>query len=384
MLDKFADDMFLLDYSYNLFAKYGISSKTFKEKVLTPYYEPHRYFHTYEVHVAKLLAKIHRDYFIHNRFTEAEVELLVFTTWFHDIVYDPRKTNNEEASVEYFKEIFGDVFVKTDDSYKTIKNIVEQVSIMILDTKKHIPTLPLSDAFCSYDMSDLYSEENLADTEYQIFKEYQCYPVELYKAGRIDFLEKQLIENNKLTDRCDTLKKRIDWVKAFKPKIGLFAGSFNPYHIGHDDTRSQAEPHFDKIILLWALNAEKKNDTFKFNFVDDKGLEREVTSIGYVKEHLYNEIDVLPEGMLLTDYINNIEEKTGCSVTLVRSLRNGDDLKMEETQLYAYRMWKPDLKAVFFLGKQDHHLISSTLIRTIDKLKVGTSNNLFFLSQKEL
>ena len=374
MIDKFADDKFLLDYSYNLFAKYGINSSVFKEKILTPYYEPHRYFHTYEVHIAKLLSKIHKDYFIHNRFTEAEIEILVFACWFHDIVYDPRKTNNEEASVDYLKEIFGDVFVRTDDSYKTIKKIIEDVSLIILDTKKHIPTTPLSEVFCVYDMSDLYSEENLAETEYQIFKEYQCYPVELYKAGRIQFLEVELKENHRLADRCDTLKKRIAWIKAFKPKIGVYAGSFDPFHLGHLDIKNQADKVFDKVILVFAKNTTKANSQFTF-FSDEMG--HSTNSLDYVKFKSFCQIEQLPEGIFLTEYIEQMEETTQCEVFLIRGLRNGDDLNYEDTQITYMKEEKTNLKVVFFLSDVSLKHISSSSIRAIDKVKLGAANKYF-------
>ena len=43
-------------------------------------------------------------------------------------------------------------------------------------------------------------------------------------------------------------------------KIGIYPGSFNPFHKGHLNILEKAEKIFDKVILARGINPEKKNE----------------------------------------------------------------------------------------------------------------------------
>ena len=45
-----------------------------------------------------------------------------------------------------------------------------------------------------------------------------------------------------------------------KLKIGFYAGSFNPFHIGHYNILSKAEEIFDKVIIGVGVNYEKRKN----------------------------------------------------------------------------------------------------------------------------
>ena len=51
----------------------------------------------------------------------------------------------------------------------------------------------------------------------------------------------------------------IDYLSNFKPNIGLFAGSFNPFHKGHYNVLIKAEMIFDKVIIAFGANPEKND-----------------------------------------------------------------------------------------------------------------------------
>lgn len=38
-------------------------------------------------------------------------------------------------------------------------------------------------------------------------------------------------------------------LETWKPKIGVYAGSFNPFHLGHYNILTKAEKIFDNIII---------------------------------------------------------------------------------------------------------------------------------------
>ena len=45
--------------------------------------------------------------------------------------------------------------------------------------------------------------------------------------------------------------------KENNPRIAVFAGSFDPYTIGHDDIARRALKLFDRLVIVVAVNPEK-------------------------------------------------------------------------------------------------------------------------------
>ena len=88
-------------------------------------------------------------------------------------------------------------------------------------------------------------------------------------------------------------------------KIGVYAGSFNPFHKGHYNILCKAEKIFDKVIIARGINPEKNNVLVPLpKILDDR--------------------PVLSYNGLLTDFMTSLEEE---NVTLIRGLRNSVDLQ---------------------------------------------------------
>jgi predicted metal-dependent HD superfamily phosphohydrolase len=120
---------------------------------------------------------------------------------FHDVVYDPSSSTNEEDSANFLMECAVD---------KNNSDILD-VKQMILDTKTHNSTTKLSESFNNYDMNIVERDfEQLVEWEKGISEEYSVYPKEQYKEGRVKFLESLL---DKYTHNIENLIKLIDWVK---------------------------------------------------------------------------------------------------------------------------------------------------------------------------
>ena len=66
------------------------------------YAEPHRFYHIF-THIEFLIEKID-ELFRKGIINEDERDILIVAALFHDIVYNPQRSDNEEKSVEFMKE----------------------------------------------------------------------------------------------------------------------------------------------------------------------------------------------------------------------------------------------------------------------------------------
>jgi len=134
-----------------------------------------------------------------------------------------------------------------------------------------------------------------------------------------------------------------------KPKLGLYAGSFNPFHAGHMNIVNQAKEIFDKVLVAKGINPEK-------NILDYPLPVEFLSSLG-VSTSTYS--------CLLTDYIRDKELKY--DVTLVRGLRNGADLEYEQNLVAFLKDIYPQIKVVAFYCDPRLRHISSSALRGIEK-----------------
>jgi len=191
--------------------------------------------------------------------------------------------------------------------------------------------------------------EALLTWERGIAREYQFVDYSLYKVGRISFLEHciEAFPKNKTN-----LQNLVAYLKHHKPRIGIYAGSFNPFHHGHLNILEKAERIFDKIIVARGINPEKDNQLTNKR------------PTGVLK---YRQVEGFTG--LLTDYITSKEEHA--DITLIRGLRNGDDLAYEVNQQRFMEDMKPNLKVVFIRCDMQFEHISSSAIRNLEKISKG-------------
>lgn len=105
-------------------------------------------------------------------------------TWFHDVVYNTEKHDNEAQSAEYAKKFLEQLSVE--------KNTIDRVVALIQATAKHeeVADDPDSKYFLDGDLSILGADEKSYD-EYadKIRQEYNFVPIDDYKKGRTMVLE---------------------------------------------------------------------------------------------------------------------------------------------------------------------------------------------------
>ena len=164
--------------------------------LLSMWNESHRSYHTLN-HLNDVIDQINEN---KSKYSEKEYEKLMLTALFHDCVYYPTSSTNEEDSAKFLIECAVD---------KSNSDILE-VKQMVLDTKTHKSTTPLSESFNKFDMSIVERDfDQLLDWENGIAEEYKAYG-DFYKGGRLKFLESLL---DKYPNNTDNLLKLIEWVK---------------------------------------------------------------------------------------------------------------------------------------------------------------------------
>lgn len=131
-----------------------------------------------------------------------------------------------------------------------------------------------------------------------------------------------------------------------KPTLGLYAGSFSPFHIGHMNIVNQAKEVFDFIMVARGRNPDKSNDNL------------------YPLDFLVN-VGVIPSTYdgLLADYVKILEENY--NVTVVRGLRNGADLEYEQNLVAFLKEIYPKIKVIAFYCDPHLRHISSSALRNI-------------------
>jgi pantetheine-phosphate adenylyltransferase len=136
-------------------------------------------------------------------------------------------------------------------------------------------------------------------------------------------------------------------------KIGIYAGSFNPFHLGHYDILIQAEQVFDKVILAVGENPEKSY--------------QQRTEL---PDSVKNSSVVIKYNGLLTEMMAelNKQDKYNClPLTLIRGLRNGHDLEYEQNQIAFMKGLMPSLKVIFFICDPKYQHVSSSALRALRK-----------------
>ena len=165
--------------------------------LLAMWNESHRAYHT-QNHLLDLIEQINES---KSKFeSQKDYEKMILCALFHDCVYDPMRNDNEEKSAEFFLSCCQE---KNQD--------ILDIKQMILDTKTHEATTPLSEKFNQLDMSIVERDfDQLLEWENGIAEEYKVYG-EAYKEGRLKFLESLL---DKYPHNTENLLKLVEWVKS--------------------------------------------------------------------------------------------------------------------------------------------------------------------------
>lgn len=150
------------------------------------YAETTRYYHN-EVHILNFLKLLdaYRNQVEHKHLFELAI-------WYHDVIYDAAKKDNEEQSALLMDKLFQPFLGKVDRAF---------VYQLIMSTAGHQPQMEHQDVyfFLDFDLAILAADEN----SYQLYsqwieQEYKgIYPLLIYKMGRKKVL-KNFLKREKL------------------------------------------------------------------------------------------------------------------------------------------------------------------------------------------
>jgi len=151
------------------------------------------------------------------------------------------------------------------------------------------------------------------------------------------------------------------------PRIAVFAGTFDPFTLGHQDIAQRGLALYDKLVIAIGLNA------LKHPFFSTEA------RIAMIRDAFPNEprLEVTAFDGLTTDLC----QRLGASF-LLRGLRSATDFDYERTIAQANRMIAPSVETVFLMSRPEHAAITSTVVR--DLLSHGHEVRAFLPSEVDI
>jgi predicted metal-dependent HD superfamily phosphohydrolase len=162
----------------------GFADETFG-RLAAAYGQPGRAYHTFD-HILDCLARFDEAHAPPDRRDPVEAAI-----WFHDVVYDPHRADNEDRSAEWAERALSAAHAPV--------RVVEHIEQLIRMTSHSAPvTDPEGSLLCDVDLSILGRDEAEFDRyERRIREEYTWVPEPLYRTGRArilsEFLERDRI-----------------------------------------------------------------------------------------------------------------------------------------------------------------------------------------------
>jgi pantetheine-phosphate adenylyltransferase len=305
-------------------------------KCLDEWERPHRFYHGLN-HLSNILKEI--DDLDETIWSMEKKDKMSILALFHDVIYDPRKTDNEDKSIEFVKglELVGNL----EEIFEGIRYTQYKK-----DKSYNMPEVPdFIRLFCDLDIGpSVWDDEgtkvaDMVKREILLIKEFQFVDFSTYKNKRIEFIKNfpYFVDG----------KYAVDFLSNYRPKIGVYAGSFSPFHKGHLNILEQAEKIFDKVIIAQGNNPDKN-----------------------MRENLWMPPSILPFHEcvqyfgLLSDYLKTLNY---ADVTVIRGLRSGYDLDYEMNQLRILEDYGCKCPVIYFVCSKETSHVSSSMIRGLCK-----------------
>ncbi len=315
------------------------------------YDEKHRHYHARD-HIEHMLAVL--ELFKDDIADDTAYALMRVAIIYHDVVYRPKSGNNEELSVEAYRKAF-------EGFHDPLSmNVVEG---LIMATKSPFtPYTELEKLMVYIDWSHFLADaQTLGNIERKMLREYQCYSFADYLAGRKHFLlatgmevPDRLVGEFISQEQADKIKAGIktshDILMSFRPKIGIYLGSFNPFTKGHEHIVHKAEAVLDKVIIIQAVNNAK------------------VGAIQAMLPDFYTEFyqtGMTGSGASVTEIVTGLMDNNA-DYFIIRGIRNGADLTVEQDYMGQIKDMDCPIPVLQFLCDIEFQRISSSASRAME------------------
>lgn len=317
------------------------------------YGQLHRHYHKHD-HIDRMFSELEnwRD-----KLTDDEFWDLATAIEFHDVIWYPDRSDNEERSIAYAEKAG---MIHTYNRGDVIKGL-------IMATKSPFePKTDLERLMIWIDWANFLADNHRThETNMEIFREFQMHPFSVYSVHRnAFFMSAQSVPDKLICERFISprlalnlkagIARAAEMSLQYRPRIAIFVGSFNPFHDGHYATVKQAERFYDKVILVQAGNAAKAANGPPEGF--PPFLAR------YYETHRFL------NGESMDEILAQITSPDLADYTLVRGIRNGTDLTDEQTKMRIYRDMGVRLPIHHLLSDAEFQHISSSAVRELRKL----------------
>jgi len=321
------------------FPTHHLRDPSLLENVAAGWCERQRYWHG-PGHLRTLLGAVEAQC------TGEEREILQLAALYHDAVYDPRAGDNEEASAELLLE----------HAAKPEGRVAVKAAEIIAASKwSEPPSTPLVEKFFAFDTYQLSEDCPLSERalyEQAIFREYQFAGLEIYRRKRREFLEgwaRRFPQHRHGVAEC------LELLAGWRPRVAVYPGSFNPFHLGHLSILRQAESIFDQVIISVGVNRQKPG-----------ALESAEARSAALQERLRFHHVTSYQGLLTT-----FVEELGTPATIVRGVRDGTDLEAELRFTRFLNELRPQTGVVWIGCEAELQHLSSSAIRELESIEPG-------------
>ena len=140
----------------------------------------------------------------------------------------------------------------------------------------------------------------------------------------------------------------------------LFAGTFDPFTLGHYDLAKRASKRFDEVLI--AVAKEHGKSSVRSSDIRAKIVELSVADLTNVKVVVFDG--------LLTDFV-----RESCVDVIIRGLRSASDFEYEHSLGEVYRQLYEDIDCMYLISSCNVAHISSTTVRQLAAL--GAKLDLF-------
>lgn len=133
----------------------------------------------------------------------------------------------------------------------------------------------------------------------------------------------------------------------------IYAGSFDPFTMGHLNILNRSAKMFDEVIVAIGTNTSKKS-----LFTPDEKLEM-ITAV--VKESSYDNVRVV---LHVDGLIVDFAKSEGATV-MVRGIRSLTDMEYEMSIASMNKTQQSEIESVFLMADEKYSFVSSSLIKEV-------------------